>query len=180
MAHAEPRLVEIILDDATWDAASLERRGEWRVVLDELIEAHKFALTPPPESAVDGSGMRLFVTADPERIRFDAQTLGGRHVVAAEVPIAEMRETLAEYFKICFDMGRLGEGDNSSKLEALDIAKRLVHDEAAEVVQRLLHPLAPDHPTARRLFTLVVALHFDTTRLVRPHHLDATLQRLRE
>ena len=58
---------------------------------------------------------------------------------------------------------------NSPRLEALDIAKRITHDEAGEAVAGLLGELKPDHATARRFFTLLVTLLHDTTRLVGPH-----------
>ena len=63
------------------------------------------------------------------------------------------------------EMGKLVASPNSPRLEALDIAKRITHDEAGEAVLGLLGPLAPDHATARRFFTLLVTLLYDTTRL---------------
>ena len=56
-------------------------------------------------------------------------------------------------------------GDNSPRLEALDIAKRIIHDEAAETLQARCRLLRPSHPTARRLFTLLVTLRHDTANL---------------
>lgn len=170
-------LDEILIDDATWDGASPERRLEWRVVLDELVAEHRFGLTSP-ESPDDR--LRLLVTVRPGHILCDARSRGGKVVAHEELPLAAVDGHLREYFGICREMGEMVEGANSPKLEALDIAKRLVHDEAAETVQSLFRVLRPDHPTARRLFTLIVTLCFDTTRLVRPHHLDATLQRQEE
>jgi uncharacterized protein (UPF0262 family) len=72
--------------------------------------------------------------------------------------------------QVCVEMGKLGEGAASPKLEALDIAKRLVHDEAGETMRALLRTVRPDHATARRLFTLIVTLLYDTTRLAAPPH----------
>jgi uncharacterized protein (UPF0262 family) len=62
-------------------------------------------------------------------------------------------------------MAKLGVSANSPRLEALDIAKRITHDEAGETVLTLLGALKPDHGTARRFFTLLVTLLYDTTRL---------------
>lgn len=165
-------LDEILIDDATWEAATPARRLEWSVVLDELLADHRFGVEPPsgPEDR-----LRLLLTVRAGSILCDARTRGGRVVAHEEIALEALDSHLREYFAICREMGELAEGVNSPKLEALDIAKRLVHDESAETVQSLFRALRPDHATARRLFTMIVTLHFDTTRLVRPHHLDATL-----
>lgn len=159
-------LVEVLIDDATWEAASAERRREWRAVLDELIAEHRFELPP-------GAPLRMLVTVGAGRITLDARSTEGQMVAMVEVPIeGGVDAHLREYVEICREMGMLGEGDNSPKLEALDIAKRLVHDEAADTVRVLCRAFGPDLATSRRLFTLLVTLSVDTTRLVRPHHLD--------
>jgi len=49
------------------------------------------------------------------------------------------------------------------------MAKRVAHNAAARALQQSLASLAPDHPTARRLFTLVLTLFVDTTRLAMVH-----------
>jgi len=76
-----------------------------------------------------------------------------------------LRPLMAEYMETIVEMSKLVTSPNSPRLEALDIAKRITHDEAGETVVSLLGPLAPDHATARRFFTLLVTLLHDTTRL---------------
>jgi uncharacterized protein (UPF0262 family) len=100
----------------------------------------------------------------------DARAEDGSPFATLELPMARLAPHFKEYFDICREMGRLGVNSQSPRLEALDIAKRLTHDEAAETLLALCKPLAPDHATCRRLFTLLVTLHFDTTRLLLPHH----------
>src|SRR5438067_12196484 len=147
-------LTEILVDDDSWASASPERRREWRVVLDELLAEHRFDVAPPVP-------LRLLVTARPERITLDARTVDGHAFARCDVQVGRLEEPLREYLEICRDMdkGTLAASANSPKLEALDIAKRLVHDEAAEALMRMCAPLRPDHATARRLFPLVVTLH---------------------
>jgi uncharacterized protein (UPF0262 family) len=52
-----------------------------------------------------------------------------------------------------------------ARLEALDVAKKVTHDKAGRLLQRRCVDLEIDHPTARRLFSLLFALRVDTTRL---------------
>src|SRR5262249_44052025 len=133
---------------------------------------HRFAAALPER-------LRMLITLRNGRVLVEAQSLDGENKDSAihdEIGLADLESHLREYFRICTEMGHLDIGANSPKLEALDIAKRLAHNDAAKTVQRLFRALRPDHATARRIFTLIVTLHFDTTRLVRPHHLDATFE----
>jgi uncharacterized protein (UPF0262 family) len=159
MASAAPRrLLEILIDDATWEAAGEPRRHEWQAVISELLDEHHFDLP--------GHGtLRLLVTDAPSQVTLEAVEAGGATIAQVSIRISELNEQLIEYVATCREMVNCGQSANSPKLEALDIAKRLIHDEAAEVLQGLCRVLRPDHPTARRLFTLVVSLRYDTTRL---------------
>jgi uncharacterized protein (UPF0262 family) len=158
VSHGPSRLREVLIDDSTWDAADIARRAEWLSAIADLVADHHFDL--PGES-----GLRLLVTDAPEHITLDLVDDGGQLVARASLPASALADSLHEYVETCREMTRLGVGDNSPRLEALDIAKRLIHDEAAEIVQRLCRVLRPDHSTARRLFTLAVTLRHDTTRL---------------
>ena len=153
-----PRLREILLDDATWEAAGELRRIEWQGAIADLIAEHHFDLP--------GDGpLRLLVTDKPEQVTLNLVDQAGRTAAQARLPSEAFAESMREYLDTCREMLKLGVGDNSPRLEALDIAKRLIHDESAELLQRLCRVLRPDHPTARRLFTLLVTLRYDTTRL---------------
>ena len=159
----EGRLSELLIDDATWSAGSTARRHEWRLAIDEILTEGRFQL---PESLESG---RAMVTLAPTRVHFDLRAADGRLVSHHELPLEALRPLMTEYLETIVEMGKLVASQNSPRLEALDIAKRLTHDEAGEAVLGLLGPLLPDHATARRFFTLLVTLLHDTTRLGGAH-----------
>lgn len=161
----EGRLTELLIDDATWSAGSTARRHEWRLAIDEILQEGRFAL---PDGA---GGARALVTVAPTRVLFDVRDGEGRLLGRRELPLETLRPIMAEYMETIVEMSKLGVSTNSPRLEALDIAKRLTHDEAGETVVALLGPLGPDHATARRFFTLLVTLLHDTTKLAGPHPL---------
>jgi uncharacterized protein (UPF0262 family) len=157
------RLTELLIDDATWSAGSTARRHEWRLAIDEILHEGRFALP-------DGDS-RAMVTLAPTKIVFEVRGNDGRVLSQHELPLAVLRPLIGEYLDTIVEMSKLKLSQNSPRLEALDIAKRITHDEAGETVVSLLGTLAPDHGTARRFFTLLVTLLHDTTRLVGPHPL---------
>jgi uncharacterized protein (UPF0262 family) len=154
---------EILVDDATWRTGTPPRRQEWRLALDEVVLDGRFDLDDPALQA------RLLVTVGPTALWIDVHSERGMHLSRHDLPLHRLRPQMNEYLEICIEMGKLL-GDNSPRLEALDIAKRITHDEAGELVQGMLRDgLRPDHATARRLFTLFVTLLYDTTRLAMSH-----------
>lgn len=166
MPHAS-HIAQALIDDAAWEGAPRTRRHEWRTVLDELLAEGRFELPDGALASSDGA-LRLLVSVLHDGVLLDVCTLTGQEVALVELRLDALADPIREYVGICRDMVKLAEGQNSPRIEALDIAKRLVHDEAAETVRLLCRALRPDLATARRLFTLIVTLHVDTTRFHLP------------
>jgi uncharacterized protein (UPF0262 family) len=155
------KLTDIRLDESTWASGSRDRRLEWRVALRELLEEHQFAAEMP--------ALAVIVTYRNGDVHLVGSSSEGERVLAIDVPQTAMAGHLEEYLSICKEMSKLGNA-NAARYEALDIAKRLVHDDAADTLLGLCRVLRPDLSTCRRLFTLIVTLYVDTTRLAVPHH----------
>ncbi len=59
------------------------------------------------------------------------------------LPLEALRPLMSEYMDTIVEMSKLVASTNSPRLEALDIAKRLSHDEGGDTVVSLLGALAP-------------------------------------
>ncbi len=154
----QARLQDVLIDDITWKCATRLRRTEWRQTIVELLEEAVFA-------ALLDHPLRAYVTVHKEGLAVDLHDPAGHQVGRLELAQPVIAPVFREYMDIVREMIRCGGGTNSPKLEALDIAKKLSHDDGAELLQRHFHDVRPDHATARRLFTLLVVLTHDTTRL---------------
>jgi uncharacterized protein (UPF0262 family) len=149
-------LDDIRIEEPLWSSVSDARRAEWQRATQELLEEHAFTRETP---------RRILVSLTPEAVIFRSDDDGPR----VEVPRSLIDGHLQGYVGICRRMGALEQGASSAMLEALDMAKKLAHDDAAQAVARFFKPLGPDHRTSRRLFTLLVTLLVDTTRLTMVH-----------
>jgi uncharacterized protein (UPF0262 family) len=167
----EAKLAELRIAEDTWSRGTAARKSEWRLAVSEVVQEGVFEV---PAGAGAGAFTALIEVDDAAaRLRVSlggGGGGGGGGEVVEELPLATLKPLADEYMQVCVEMGRLGEGANSPKLEALDVAKRLVHDEAGDTVRSLLRTARPDHATARRLFTLLVTLLYDTTKLAAPTH----------
>lgn len=102
--------------------------------------------------------------------RLDIQIEGHRLVFAIKNSLDESlpllillmrpyRRLIQDYFLMIESYERVRIEGNTQKLEPIDMARRGLHDEAADLmIERLADKIILDHATARRLFTLVCAL----------------------
>ncbi len=162
---ASANLEDLRIDEAIWSAGSAERRHEWRLAINEIIQEGAFEVSDGKPAAVVTGTLRVV----PGRVVFDLQTADGP-LASHELPLAQIEPLIEDYMQTIREMSKLGVGSNSPRLEALDIAKRLTHDEAGELIVSHLTTLRPDHATARRMFTLLVTIFHDTTKLAAAPH----------
>lgn len=145
-------LLAIRIDEELWRRASPTRRAEWTTLIADLLRED----TPWPARA----GHILTVSSDEDEVVF--RFGDGPDEEEIVVPRGELRSVLDEYLGI---IDRLGEEDiHPMRMEALDMAKRVVHDGGARRLGELVPELAESLDARRRLFSLVVAVVVDTTR----------------
>ncbi len=85
-----------------------------------------------------------------------------------ETPVGEFhlslgpfRQVVKDYFQICESYFDAVKRLPPSQIEAIDMARRGIHNEGARVLQERLEGKADvDTDTARRLFTLICVLHW--------------------
>jgi uncharacterized protein (UPF0262 family) len=158
-------LIELRLDEQTWRSGTPARQAEWHLCLDEVLAEGIFGDGAGPELRKKQKGL---LTVLPTAIELTLSSDGAAPDVQ-RIPVQALRPLMGEYMETIRSMARLPHGQNSPQLEALDIAKRITHDEAGELVQSMLPSLRPSHGTARRIFTLLVTIFHDTTRIAVAH-----------
>ncbi len=82
--------------------------------------------------------------------------------------LSPYRSIIKDYFMMIESYERARMEGNQQKLEPIDMARRGLHNEAADLmIDRLKDKIEMDHETARRFFTLICVLHMDQARLWR-------------
>ncbi len=152
-------LTELHLDPALREGASDARQLEWDGSIREMLA--------PGECVVREDLEALTVTMSQQSFVLTGTDADGTQVVRIEIAHNDLTIHITEYVDIVRQIA-LSAG-SLSKLEVLDMAKKATHDNAARKLQRRCRDLEIDHPTARRLFTLLLTLKVDTTRLMGVH-----------
>ncbi len=149
------RLSEVSLDEASVAPASPNAEHERRIALFDLKESNSFAVV-----GEDRGPYVLLLGMSEGRLVLDVSVEGGGRVIAHQAALGGLRKLVKDYALICESYNDAIRDAPPSRIEALDMGRRGLHNEAAEVLQEILAShFAIDNETARRLFTLVCALH---------------------
>ncbi|MGO4285898.1 UPF0262 family protein, partial [Bosea sp. TAB14] len=82
-------------------------------------------------------------------------------VVTHHLSLSPFRRIVKDYELICESYYAAIRTQTPEQIEAIDMGRRGLHDEAAAIlVDRLSNKVEIDFDTARRLFTLIYALHW--------------------
>ena len=155
------RITHIEIDDSALPPPTPEIEQERRVAIFDLLEDNSFAL---PErdgrSPVEGP-YRLQLAIRERRLVFDVTTEAEEPAAAFHLSLGPFRQVVKDYYQICESYFDAVKKLPPSQIEAIDMARRGIHNEGARVLQERLEGKADlDIDTARRLFTLICVLHF--------------------
>ena len=154
-------LSDVLIDDVTWRCATRSRRAEWLQAIAELLQDSDFSA----ESTTPQVSLRGYVLIEAQRIHLAYHDPQGHELGHLQLKRPQIAPVFREYLKILQNLGSSELPEYSPQFEALDIARRLVHDDAAELLQRESAGVYPSHKTARLLFTLLLLLTHDTTKM---------------
>lgn len=150
---SDHRLASVELDAATLPAATAEIEHERRVAIFDLVEQNSFQ----PVGAADGP-YRLKLSLLDSRLVFDIE--GPAFSKAHGLSLTPLNKVVKDYIGICDSYYEALRGTSPGQIEAVDMGRRGLHNEGAELLKaRLEGKIDIDQETARRLFTLVTALY---------------------
>ena len=155
------RIAHIEIDDSALPPPTPEIEQERRVAVFDLLEDNSFVIPPRDERLVPEGPYRLLLAIRERLLVFDIQTENEDPAAEIRLSLGPFRQVVKDYFQICeayFDaVKRLP----PAQIEAIDMARRGIHNEGARILQERLEGKAElDIDTARRLFTLICVLHF--------------------
>lgn len=149
------RIVDIALDERTVGRRNAEVEHERAVAIYDLLEDNYFEPT-----GRDSGPYRVTLSIEDNRLIFDIQTQDGSPLERVPLPILPFRRVVKEYFLICESYYDAIKHAPPSRIEAIDMGRRGLHNEGSELLrERLAGKIELDHNTARRLFTLLCVLH---------------------
>lgn len=149
------RIAEIFLDERSVVSRSPQIDHERKVAIYDLLEENIF------DPVGDFTGpFNLHLSIAENRMIFDVRDGEDNELVKFTQPLSTLRSIVKDYFMVCDSYFKAIKTSSPSQIEAIDMGRRGLHNEGAEILQeRLAEKVVIDTDTARRLFTLICVLH---------------------
>ncbi len=155
---ADPRIIDIQLDERSILKRNADIEQERRIAIFDLLDANHFDLR-----GHDGP-FRVALAVEEGRLAIRVADKAGEPLDTIRIGLARLRRPIRDYFQICESYFRAVRGNSARGIEAIDMARRGLHNEAAETLKECLaERVEVDFGTARRLFTLICVLHIKAT-----------------
>ncbi|KPL54710.1 MULTISPECIES: UPF0262 family protein [Hyphomicrobiales] len=150
------RLIEIHLDDQSIARSTADVEHERAVAIYDLIEENHFE-----PCGHDGGPYRLRIGLIDNKLRLEIVDTGSDGTFTHILSLSPFRKIVKDYFMVCESYYAAIRSSTPAQIEAIDMGRRGLHNEGSKVLMdRLADKVTMDFDTARRLFTLVCALHW--------------------
>ena len=154
------RICQIEIDEKGLARPTPEIEQERRVAIFDLLEENSFTPARRPDREMPDGPYRVLLAIREGRLVFDIATESGEKAAEFHLSLGPFRQVVKDYFQICESYFDAVKRLPPSQIEAIDMARRGIHNEGARILQERLDGKADlDIDTARRLFTLICVLH---------------------
>ena len=150
------KLISVTLDETSIGRGNADQEHERQSAIYDLVEENSFA-----PAAHEGGPYILRIAMHEAKLALDIRTEPDEPVMVHLLSLTPFRRILKDYFMVCESYYAAIRTASPSQIEAIDMGRRGLHNEGAQLLaERLAGKIDVDFDTARRLFTLVTALHW--------------------
>ncbi|MEP3247491.1 MAG: UPF0262 family protein [Sneathiella sp.] len=157
MSSDHQRVAHITLDEKSVVRRSADIEHEQKVAIFDLLDQNRFCICDKP----DTGPYSLHLSIEENRLIFDIRSEDdAATLLRLPLPVITFKRIIRDYFHICESYFDAIKTASPSKIEAIDMGRRGLHNEGTELLlERLDGKIETDFDTARRLFTLICVLH---------------------
>ncbi|MCL4768334.1 MAG: UPF0262 family protein [Hyphomicrobiaceae bacterium] len=150
------RLIAILLDTQSIRRSNPNIDHEREVAIFDILDANTFML-----EGRDEGPYRLTLGIVEDRLVLSIGTETVETLVTHVLSLSPLRRLIKDYFIVCDSYYDAIRSAPPSRIQSIDMGRRALHDEGSRIlIERLKGKITVDNGTARRLFTLVCALHW--------------------
>jgi uncharacterized protein (UPF0262 family) len=154
--HLTGRLIAVELDEVSIARSRSYIEHERATAIHDLISENAFRPVGKPEGT-----FRLRLSIIDQKLVLDVSTPERTPIIRHILSLTQLSRVVKDYFLICDSYYAAIRTATPSQIEAIDMGRRGIHNEGSAMLrERLDGKIDMDFETARRLFTLVCALHW--------------------
>lgn len=151
------RLTAITLDQASIGRGNSNIEHEREVAIFDILEANHFEI----EGRNDGPYTLVLGLSEDRLVLNISSETNTQAPYTYMLSLSPLKKVMKDYFMVCETYYTAIRTQPPSKIQAIDMGRRGLHNEGSQILaERLKGKIGLDHDTARRLFTLICALHW--------------------
>jgi uncharacterized protein (UPF0262 family) len=153
---SKAKLIAITFDEASIRRGSSNIEHEREVAVFDILEGNRFTL-----DGRDGGPYKLNLSIVEDRLVLAVAQEDSDDTFTVVLSLTPLRRIMKDYFVVCETYYQAIRTAPPSRIQSIDMGRRALHDEGTRVLEeRLKGKISVDRDTARRLFTLICALHW--------------------
>ena len=150
------RIVEVVFDEKSIGREDADLEHERAVAIFDLVEQNYFK---PIGCQKNDFEFKLTLGIVEQKLMLTVESNKNNFEICHILSLSPLRKIIKDYFLICENYYDAIKREAPSRIETIDMARRGLHDEGAQVLKdRLKEKIEIDFDTARRLFTLIGVL----------------------
>jgi uncharacterized protein (UPF0262 family) len=155
-AETRDRLSEVTLDEGSIARGNTHIEHEREVAIYDLLDENSFAI-----EGRDEGPYKLTIGIVDDRLALAVVNAAAAPVVTHHLSLTPFKRIMKDYFMVLDSYYQAIRTAQPSRIQAIDMGRRGLHDEGSRIlIERLDGKVKLDFDTARRLFTLISALHW--------------------
>jgi uncharacterized protein (UPF0262 family) len=150
------RLSAITLDQGSIRHGNHHIEHEREVAIFDILDGNSFAV----DGCNDGP-YTLGLSLVDDKLIFNIGNDGTPELLTHGLSLMPFKRIIRDYFMVCDSYYDAIKTAPPARIEAIDMGRRGLHDDGSRLlIEKLAGKITVDFDTARRLFTLIAALHW--------------------
>ena len=157
------KIIDVALDSGSLMTPSADIEMERHRAISDLLADNSFRLIRT-DTAPGPYHLHLALSALEQRLHMRVRCTLSTYTEEIGLPLGGLRKQIHDYVILCDNFYKTARAGQIHRLEAIDVGRRSIHDEGAELLGEMLEDhVILDKLTARRLFSLLYVLHMRGT-----------------
>ena len=154
-------IIQIFLEESGLPVPTPEIQHERNLEIYDILQDNEFAIDRKQDKALPQGPFVLRLVLRNSLLVFIIEAQETKKKYEIQLSLTPLRPVIKDYFEICKSYFNAVKRLPPSQIETIDMGRRAIHLEGSRVLmERLVGKVEMDVLTAKRIFTLICALHF--------------------
>ena len=154
-------IIQIFVEESGLPVPTPEIQHERNLAIYDILQDNEFAIDRKQDNTLPQGPFVLRLMLRNSLLVFIIEAQETKKKYEIQLSLTPLRPVIKDYFEICKSYFNAVKRLPPSQIETIDMGRRAIHLEGSRVLmERLVGKVEMDVLTAKRIFTLICALHF--------------------